>query len=135
VTRQRQPVDARLIGRHHLFPHGEVRGAGKWRKHQELRERDIGALGDGDRRVEGGGPVARQTEDERPEWKTPEAPGGFVLLALGLLFAAAVSVERSPEVQPWVLKPGRWSEAVAASQWLAFLVLLNSSCEIVARGT
>lgn len=40
-------------------------------------------------------------------WNAPRAPGRFVFLALALVFATALAVERSAAAQSWVLKPGR----------------------------
>jgi hypothetical protein len=40
-------------------------------------------------------------------WKQPKPPGGFVLLALALVFTAAAAAQRSRAVQSWILKPGR----------------------------
>jgi hypothetical protein len=40
-------------------------------------------------------------------WNEPRLPGPFVILALALVFASTVAVERSTIVQAWLLKPGR----------------------------
>lgn len=40
-------------------------------------------------------------------WNAPKPPGPFVLLAIGILFAGALALQRSKTVQSWVMKPGR----------------------------
>jgi len=40
-------------------------------------------------------------------WASPKPPGPFVFLAIALMLAASLAMQRSPIVQAWVLKPGR----------------------------
>jgi|KBSSwiStaDraftv2_1062776.scaffolds.fasta_scaffold23174_6 hypothetical protein len=61
-------------------------------------------------------------------WNAPKAPGLFVLLALALLFATAMSVLRSAAIQSWVLKPGR---SVGEIRSLLLFLLLVSGMLLV----
>ena len=67
MPRDRHAVDPLGVRVHRLLPRGEVDRARERREHHELRERDAGALGELRREIEGGGPIARQAEDEGAE--------------------------------------------------------------------
>jgi len=55
-------------------------------------------------------------------WSAPKSPGPFVLLAICIVFAGALALQRSATVQSWVMKPGRSVTEIASAVTLVQVI-------------